>query len=138
MKKIIIIAIFFVIVLNILIGCQQDDPVSSQELSSEEISKIIKEFELTLTYKEITEHILSEGCVRDKTTAISIASAIFKTVYGDDFNDYNLPLIAIEETIEQCWYVRTQLPDDINLEGGYKYIIIRKSNAEVIAIWATK
>jgi len=93
------------------------------------------EFEITDTVKEISSNIFNEGCIRNETAAIEIASSIFESVYGEDF-DNGMPLSASYNEKMNTWLVKTQLPD--GSDGGNKYIVLKKSNAEVVAIWATK
>lgn len=93
------------------------------------------EFNITYAEKSISQHIFDEGCVRDETDAAEIATVIFRSVYGDDF-DNGLPLIVDFDDKKQTWLIKTQLPE--GMLGGSHYLIIKKSNAEVVAIWATK
>jgi hypothetical protein len=93
------------------------------------------EFKFTKSVKEISNAIFIEGCIKDKTTASGIATLILKAVYGDGF-DNGLPLLVQFSHKKQCWFIRTQLPD--GMVGGSKYIVIKKSTAEVLGIWATK
>lgn len=96
---------------------------------------MVSEFKITDTQKKITKNIFETGCIKDETAAIEVASAILKSVYGEEF-DNEMPLVVHFNEKEATWLVKTQLPD--GFEGGSKYIIIKKSNAEVVAIWATK
>ena len=93
----------------------------------------IEEFRITEIAKSITEHIFASGSVRDEQSAAEIAATILKSVYGKDFG-YGLPLIVNFDDVKQEWLIKTQLPK--NMVGSVKYIIIKKSNAEVVAIWA--
>jgi len=85
-----------------------------------------------------TEYNINEkGCIRDVETAIIFADTIFISIFGDGYNNWDLPLIAYFDESEDLWMVQTQLPDDILVMGGCTYIIFKKSNAEIIAIWGT-
>ena len=84
---------------------------------------------------EITKYVFSMGCIQTEEAACQIAYQILKTVYGDDF-DEGLPLVVGYDDEEQVWMVTTQLPE--GAFGGTCNIILKKSNAEVVAIWATK
>jgi hypothetical protein len=112
-------------------GCQKE---GGTNLNKGEDS-FMDEFNITKTVKEISDTIFKDGCVKDEITASEIAISILKTVYGDDF-DNGLPLLIQFDTKKQCWLIKTQLPD--GMDGGSKYIIIKKSNAEILGIWATK
>jgi hypothetical protein len=93
------------------------------------------EFEITDVANTITENIFSSGCVRNVEDAAEIAKIILRSVYGEDF-DNALPLTVKFDAKKQEWLINTQLPDGV--QGGQLYIIIRRSNAEVVAIWGTR
>lgn len=92
-------------------------------------------FSIDDTVKDITNRIFEDGCIRDEDSAKEIAALILKGVYGEDF-DNGLPLSVSYDDDIQAWEINTQLPD--GYLGGAKHIVLKKSNAEVIAIWATK
>ena len=96
----------------------------------------MEEFNITDDVDLITTNIIEKGCVGDEQSAAEIATAIFKSIYGKNFNEYKLPLWVFYDDTEQEWLIKTQLPK--NAAGGSKYLIIKKSNAEVVAIWAEK
>jgi len=92
-------------------------------------------FEITDMMMSITKNIFDMGCVRNEKDADAIARIIFTSVYGNDF-DRGLPLLVQFDDEEQVWKIETQLPEDSL--GGSVHMIIKKSNAEVVAIWGTK
>ena len=66
---------------------------------------------------------------------VDIASAIFRAVLPDFYEDGRiLPLAVLFDEEEQVWIVSTQLPR--NLQGSNAQVILRKSNVEIVAIWA--
>ena len=93
------------------------------------------EFKMTESQKEVSGRIFGLGCINDENSATEIASIILKSVYGKNF-DNGLPLTVSFDDKSQEWHIKTQAPEDY--ESGAKYIIIKKSNAEIIGIWATK
>ena len=108
---------------------------SPEEISFEDEDEDMDEFRITGIKRSITANIIENGCIRDEQSAAEIAAAIFKSVFGEN-SDYDLPLIVDFDEKEQNWLIMTQLPK--NMLGGSLYIIIKKSNAEVVAIWGTK
>lgn len=126
-NKIIIITIIAIFAFAVLIGGYF--LITSKSSSKKDDGNIEEEI------RSITENIFAEGCVPDEGSAAEIAAVILKSVYGENF-DNGLPLVVNFDDVKQEWLIRTQLPKDMC--GGSKYIIIKKSNAEVVAIWATK
>ena len=96
---------------------------------------IMEEFEITDVVSRITGTIFAEGCIKNENDAAEIAKVILKSAYGENF-DHGLPLDVNFDDIKQEWLINNQLPDGV--EGGQLYIIMKKSNAEVIAIWGTR
>ena len=92
-------------------------------------------FELPDTANQISENIFDMGCVNNEEDAEAIARIIMTSVFGKDF-DHGLPLLVRFYDEEQVWWIESQLPK--NMDGGAHHIIIKKSNAEVVAIWGTK
>jgi len=141
------------IFLVLFIGCQtgaqsllnaKEDEIEMTGNGSEDnkTEDGFEEITITELIKRATDYAFEEGCVRDESTAIAIADAIFRGIYGEDYNDIphwdgttsdGLPLLAFYNEDEESWLIRTQLPDGI--DGVDFYVIIRKSNAEVIGIW---
>ena len=130
MKKMLIILLISVGLLVGLNGCDKSYSAYEEALKNE--------FTINELTEVATNYIFEKGCVRDKETAIAIATAIFKAVYGDNFNSHDLPLLVKYDRKTQCWQIRTQLPDNPLLNGGCCYMVLRKSNAEVVGIWRTK
>jgi hypothetical protein len=97
---------------------------------------IVEEFKVTDSINNITKNVFEEGCIRDEQSAAKIADIIFKVVCGENYNTYELPLLVYFDDIKQEWLIKTQLPDNKDIVGSSIYIIIKKSNAEVVAIWA--
>jgi len=84
--------------------------------------------------KNVTENIFNTGCIRNATDAADVARILFQTIYGDNF-DCGMPLIVAFDDAEQVWLIQTQVPKWT--DGGGKYLIIKKSNAEIVGIWGT-
>ena len=97
----------------------------------------VKEFEITDSKLSFSEPVFEKGCVQNEQVAAEVALPILKSIYGDNC-DSGLPLIVGFDEKEENWLIRTQLPKDPNIDGGNCYIVIRKRNAEVVAIWGTK
>ena len=93
----------------------------------------IYEFDVFDDMVPFIDQIFDEGIVRDEEVAIEIATIIFESVFGPDFNHRGLPLLAAFDSDDQVWLVRTQLPEDVF--GREFHLILNKRNAEVIAIW---
>jgi hypothetical protein len=74
----------------------------------------------------------NSNIINDEKVAVEVASAILKAVYGDVFGE--LPLLIKSDETE--WFIKGELPE--NTEGGVPYISLKKSNSEVISIWADK
>lgn len=135
-NKIIIIMVIFLVICSVLIGLLfLMNAKSPLKINFVKGDGFMEEFKITDIRSTITNNIFENGCVRDEQCAAEIAAAIFKSVYGENF-DYGLPLVLNFNDSKQEWLIRTQLPK--NMDGGSKYIIIKKSNAEVVAIWAEK
>jgi len=90
-----------------------------------------------------TEEIFSKGCIPDEKSAAVLAKLIIKLNYGQYYFStipfyYKIKplLIAFDET-NQVWLIKTQFPGEGWL-GVTVYIIIKKSNAEVVSIWADR
>ena len=92
------------------------------------------EYKLTSNEKTISKYIFNEGCIRNEESAAKIAEIIFESVFGEFF-DYELPLLVDFDKIDQNWLIMTRIPE--NHMGIRKYLIIRRSNAEIVAIWKT-
>lgn len=94
------------------------------------------EFQLTESAQFVTNNIMEAGCARDEKTATGIATSVLTAVYGEGFDD-GFPLLAFYDSATGCWLIKTQFLSVDGSSGG-KYIIIRKSNAEIVGIWGTK
>lgn len=136
-SKISLIILVSILVVVVLIGIflLVNTQTSSKIVSFVKGDGNMEEFKITEITNSITANIIENGCIRDEQSAAEVAAAIFKSVYGENF-DNGLPLIVNFDDVEQNWLIKTQLPK--NMLGGSKYIIIKKSTAEVIAIWGTK
>ena len=97
--------------------------------------EIKEEFDYTDNSREVTNRIFEYGCVNNASTAVEIATAIFNSIY--EMRDFDFPLEAYYDDENNYWLIRTSYPNDINLEGGRRYIIINASNAEIIMICST-
>lgn len=131
MKKICLLISVVLFALLVFDGCHNE----GKAFSNMEEGMFMDEFNITKTAKEVSDNIFKEGCIKDELTASEMATSILRAVYGDDF-DNGLPLLINYDEKEQCWLIKTQLPD--GMDGGSKYIIIKKSNAEILGVWATK
>ena len=84
-------------------------------------------------------YILNDvGGIKDAETAASFADVLFKSMFGDDYNNWGLPLKVSFDESEGLWMAQTQMPQDSSWVGGLKYIAFRKSNAEIVGIKAEK
>ena len=136
-SKVSIIIFVSILAVVVLIGAFL---LASAKSSSTRISFVkgdgnMEDFEITEITRSITANVYENGSIRDEQSAAEMAAAIFKSVYGENFDD-GLPLMVYFDDDEQNWLIKTQLPN--NMLGGSKYIIIKKSTAEVVAIWGTK
>jgi len=136
-SKISLIILVSILVVVVLIGIflLVNTQTSSKIVSFVKGDGNMEEFKITEITDSITANIIENGCIRNEQSAAEIAAAILKPVYGENF-DNGLPLIVNFDDVEQNWLIKTQLPQ--NMLGGSKYIIIKKSTAEVVAIWGTK
>lgn len=134
-KKIRIAFIFAITLLSICIsGCSSTFLNPSPNLEEgKEVDIMI--LEIPDIAQSISENIFSNGCVRNEKEAEAIGKIILTSVYGENF-DNGLPLLVMFDAEGQVWWVENQLPKDSL--GGVHHIVIRKSNAEIIAIWATQ
>lgn len=116
-------------------GCAQQPRTSTGEIA--DVEEYIREFEPDQGDQEISERILQNGCVQDRETAIAIASAVLRSIYGDGF-DNGLPLLVHYDGERQAWLLKSQLPqaeEGSYIAGGCKHIVIRRSDARVVAVW---
>ena len=92
-------------------------------------------FEIPEIARSISENIFNMGCVSNEKDAEAIGRIILTSIYGEDF-DCGLPLLVGFDDEGQVWRIESQLPE--GWVGGANHIVIKKSNAEVVAIWGTK
>jgi hypothetical protein len=76
---------------------------------------------------ELRSLIIDENC------AEKIAFIIFKSICYDGF-DSGLPLMLKYDEDNEIYLIKNQVPEGL-FDGGV-YMIMKKSNAEIIAIWA--
>ena len=114
-------------------------------LNSEKYKGIIKNhFESTITELDslIPQNIVDKGCIPDEETAVCAAKGIitefykksFEAVYGEDWISKLSATVVFEEE-KQNWLVVIKEAD-----GGEDpptiCVVLRKSNAEVVAVWS--
>ena len=114
------------------------------QLNKKEYTYIEKDhdsFEYNESYDKINERIFEKGCIQDSKTAAQIAFSIFETIYGEygDESVYResidkMPLTVYFDKQQEYWIVRSQLPTNYDVGGGVN-IVLRKSDAKVVAIW---
>ena len=132
MKK---ISILFVIMI-LLSGCGHMQKVTvSQELgtSSELPETGFDESADCFENSAAHEYPISTICVPDKESAIRITKVIMDNFQKDGLYLEYVPLWVRYDTDDEIWvvvYGETLLP------GGGVSIAIRKSNAEIVAIWS--
>jgi len=134
-KNRLVLVIIVILFVSCASSCSLVLPSALSNVKNIKGDNSMNEFKITDTIKSISNNIFDDGCVRNEKDAVEIATVMFKSIYGETF-DYGLPLIVNFDDKEQVWLIKTQLPE--NMLGGSKYIIIKKSSAEVVAIWATK
>lgn len=89
-------------------------------------------FEIGDTILSMTGATLEKDYIPDEQTAAEIGAAILKSVYGESIRE-RLPFVVFFNEERQEWLVRSQTPK--RWEGVVGFIVLKKSNAEVVAIW---
>ena len=118
------------IVASLLVAC------SSNEFENNGIFH--GSFQLTATKMDITKRNFEVGCIPDEETAIIVAKNIFSAIYTKTYMSdlpTRFPLSATFDEKNQVWLIQNH---PVDMEGGALFLIIRKRNAEVVAIWEEK
>ena len=135
MKKSVITMVVVAIFALCIIACTL--PLRGSQHDTEYIrdDSIAEYFIITAAGERTTNYLFANGCVATEEDAVKIAEIIFESVFGKDYNDLGLPLVVGFDDNTEVWMIKTQLPR--NWLGGCKYLSFRKSNAEIVDIWAT-
>lgn len=80
----------------------------------------------------------TNGVMLDETKIVGIAEIILNSLYQTEFTS-EMPLLTEYDKETEQFLIKTQLPQKEGYWtlGTVAYIIIKKSNAEVKAVWAT-
>lgn len=89
-------------------------------------------------YKEYIEEFPSDKQtlpIDDAKVALMEAERIWLDIYGKEVKDKK-PYKVFWDKDSDTWLIRGSLPK--NMDGGVPYILIRKSDGKVLAVWHDK
>jgi len=131
-KKIIFLTIMFSIGLLIfLIIYNYNKPIKVGEFSISDYKEMMEEFGTN----EYLESIDLLGEIKDEDVALKKAESVWVEWYGKEVEEKKPYIVSYDESAS-IWLVEGSLPR--NMAGGVPYILIRKSDGKVLAIWHDK
>ncbi|MDR0286373.1 MAG: YbbC/YhhH family protein [Clostridiales bacterium] len=90
-------------------------------------------------YKDDIENFLSDrvvGTTENVQQAKEKAESVWIEIYGKDEKKWHKPYEVFYDEYEEVWLVMGSLPS--NTDGGVPYILIKKSDGKVLAVWHDK
>ena len=90
--------------------------------------------EISYEAKDKIRNHYVDDCILSEEVAAEIAKTIFISAYGEKYNPV-LPIVVRFDAKSEIWLVFSHAPN--SEEETYFTILMRKKNAEIIAIWET-
>ncbi|MBU4310617.1 YbbC/YhhH family protein [bacterium] len=116
--------------LSMIVGCAILRQVSHEERPVELGEAWAKEYLTEFEAGKLTEYMPPSGYVPDAETAISIALAVWKPIYGVKQIEREAPYFAY--LVDGYWVATGSLPE--GWLGGTAKAIIRRSTGEVVHV----
>ena len=130
MKKIILLGLCILL----LVGCQNEQVATTSDTDS--IFYCSGRFPV---HPEDPVGTYTQPVIPDEETAIEVATAIMQSIQRKGYGKEYVIQSVFFDTVDEIWIVTFALPQyDVTalMDGGGYSIAMRKSNAEVVRIWA--